>query len=343
MILVSGYYGFDNLGDEAILAALCRDLEALGISRSQVVVPSGNPEKTAAVHGVTALPRYDLRGVWRALGSARFLVSGGGSLLQDVTSRRSLPYYLILAEMAFLRRVPVVMYAQGLGPIQSGIYRRWTARAYRRAAACTVRDEDSLRFLQELGVPREKVVLAADPVFGQRAVNQSGPRQRRLLLNLRPYRAWPEQEAIWAEHVRAWQQAGWSVEFLPLGPGDDELGEALRGSCPGLKIHPQPDLGSMEVVFQGAALCISMRLHGLVFSALQDCQPLGLNYDPKVAAICGQLQVPYVEVSGLADLPERMGQVLEEVEERRRSYRQALQELRRRTEHNRRALAQVLR
>ena len=87
MILVSGYYGFDNLGDEAILAALCQDLAALGVSRREIAVPSGNPAKTAALHGVTALGRFDLPGIWRALSSARCLISGGGSLLQDVTSR----------------------------------------------------------------------------------------------------------------------------------------------------------------------------------------------------------------------------------------------------------------
>lgn len=127
MILVSGYYGFGNLGDEAILAALCQDLVSLGISRRQIVVPSGNPQQTAAEHGVSVLGRCDLKGIWRVLSSARCMVSGGGSLLQDATSKRSLPYYLSLVELALLRRVPVVMYAQGLGPISSGPYKSWTA------------------------------------------------------------------------------------------------------------------------------------------------------------------------------------------------------------------------
>ena len=127
MILVSGYYGFDNLGDEAILSSLCADLAELGVSRRELVVPSGNPEKTAAEHGVSVLGRFDVRGIWRTLSSARCLISGGGSLLQDVTSRRSIAYYLSLVEMAQARKVPVIMYAQGLGPIRSRFFKAWTA------------------------------------------------------------------------------------------------------------------------------------------------------------------------------------------------------------------------
>ncbi|MDI9439622.1 MAG: polysaccharide pyruvyl transferase CsaB [Limnochordia bacterium] len=343
MILVSGYYGFGNLGDEAILAALCQDLVSLGISRRQIVVPSGNPQQTAAEHGVSVLGRCDLKGIWRVLSSARCMVSGGGSLLQDATSKRSLPYYLSLVELALLRRVPVVMYAQGLGPISSGPYKSWTARVYKRAAACSVRDEDSLRFLEELGVPEEKIVLAADPVFARGLAANTGERTRRLLLNLRPHEGWPEQSSLWLEHLLRWEQEGWSVEFLPLGPGDQELGAFLQTRCPGLKVHAKPELSNLDRMFQGAALCISMRLHGLIFSALNDCQPVGVNYDPKVAAVCAQLRVPYVELGELGRLPELVSQVLTAMEEQRQGYQRALGELQRRTAGNRRVLAQVLR
>lgn len=343
MILASGYYGFGNLGDEAILAALCRDLESLGIHRQEIVVPSGDPERTAREHGVRTLARYDLKAIWKALGSARLLVSGGGSLLQDVTSKRSIPYYLTLVELALLRRVPVVMYAQGLGPIRSSLYCSWTARAYKRATACSVRDEASLGFLRSLGVPDEKVVLAADPVFGWGLSAADGSRTGRLVLNLRPYHSWTNQQDFWVDQISRWQRAGWAVEFLPLGPGDRDLGEFLRKRCPRLIVAPQADLAGVNGVFKGAELCISMRLHGIIFSVLNDCQPVGINYDPKVEAICTQLRVPHLDVSSLGRMPELVEQVLADGEQRRKSYRRALAGLQRRAENNRRVLAQVLR
>lgn len=343
MILVSGYYGYGNLGDEAILAALCRDLESLGVSRHEIVVPSGNPEYTKAVHGVAALGRFDLAGIWRTLASARCLVSGGGSLLQDVTSRRSLPYYLTLVELALLRRVPVVMYAQGLGPIQSKVYRSWTVRAFRLAAACSVRDGESLCFLQELGLPEEKVILTADPVFAQGPSPGEELGQNRLLLNLRPYQYWPEQKQVWLEHLARWRGQGWTVEFVPVGPGDGRLGAELKALFPELKVHPQPGLDQVTEVFQGADLCLSMRLHGVIFSALSGCQPVGISYDPKVAAICRQLAVPHVAAAAVEELAAVVDQAVQDREEWRGRFRQALGELQGRAELNRQLLAQVLR
>ncbi|HHT43007.1 MAG TPA: polysaccharide pyruvyl transferase CsaB [Firmicutes bacterium] len=343
MILVSGYYGYGNLGDEAVLAALCQDLLALGISRQEIVVPSGNPKQTTADHGVAAVGRFDLKEIWRILGSARCLISGGGSLLQDVTSKRSIPYYLTLVEMALLRKVPVVMYGQGLGPIWSKPYQAWTARAYRQAASCSVRDEASLGFLKDLGVDEDKVLLAADPVFSRAAGRSSGYRAKKLLLNLRPYSRWEAQKGQWLAYLRGWQQRGWTVEFAPLGPGDEELGRALEAGCPELRVHPKVELGHVDSVFQGAALCISMRLHGVIFSVLNDCQPVAVSYDPKVEAVSSQLKTPYIEVEGLEGLNDLITQVLLNSEEMRTEYQRSLADLRRRAEHNRKALAQVLR
>ena len=136
---------------------------------------------------------------------------------------------------------------------------------------------------------------------------------------------------------------GATVEFAPLGPGDEELGRALEAGCPELRVHPKVELGHVDSVFQGAALCISMRLHGVIFSVLNDCQPVAIGYDPKVEAVSSQLKTPYIEVEGLEGLSDLITQVLLNSEEMRTEYQRSLADLRRRAEHNRKALAQVLR
>ncbi len=342
MILVSGYYGFDNLGDEAILGVLCEDLRALGIKGEDIVVLSNRPQQTADRFQVTAVPRYDLREIWRRLGDAALFISGGGSLLQDVTSRRSIPYYLSLTELAFLRKVPVVMYGQGLGPVQSRIFRHWVGRAFRKSAACSVRDSGSLQFLLGLGVPREKVELCADPVFQQQLVIKPSQPPRKILLNIRPYSGWGSHAELWRDQVQLWQRAGFEIEFIPLGPGDEELGRSLQHSCSELKIAEQLTLESAAGVFAGAALCVSMRLHGLIFSALHDCMPIGLNYDPKVEAICRQMQIPWLELGQLAELGSVIDEVWREASQHRLKYHQALDTLREASLKNRSMLARVL-
>ena len=113
VILVSGYYGYGNLGDEAVLAALCRDLLALGISRQEIVVPSGNPKQTTADHGVHC-GAFRSQEIWRILGSA-LLPDQWGFSAAGRNEQAAITFYLTLVEMALLRKVPVVMYGQGAG------------------------------------------------------------------------------------------------------------------------------------------------------------------------------------------------------------------------------------
>lgn len=340
--MVVGYYGFANLGDEAILHALCEDLEAVGVRREEIVVLSQNPQQTELEHGVSALPRYNLQAIWRALGSARLLVSGGGSLLQDVTSKRSIPYYLGIVELARLRKVPTIMYGQGLGPVHSKFFQRWVKRAFQTSAGASVRDQDSLQFLLDLGLPQEKITLAADPVFQWESLPRGKPEQK-ILLNLRPYSLWEEQKSRWLEHLQLWQDRGYQLEFVPLGPGDLEIGSFLKSKFPHLKVHTDVRLRDLIEIFSGARLFISMRLHGLIFSVLHDCLPIGLNYDPKVVAICNQLKIPYWEIGNLPSLGKGVGEVLASEEQYQLAYQRARQALKKRALLNRQVLARVLR
>lgn len=341
MIVISGYYGFDNLGDEAILQALCADLCYLGFQPQELVVLSRQPEKTQKAYGVQALDRYDLKSIWSCFAQARCLISGGGSLLQDVTSFRSIPYYLGLVELAHLRKVPIIMYGQGIGPVQSRFFRSWVKRAFRLSASSTVRDQESYQFLRELGLELSTISMTADPVFGQELVQQE-PNSQRLLFNLRPYQGWPRDRERWLSLLNEWRKQGFMLEFIPIGPGDREIGHSLQGSFPGLKLHPTLTLSTYKEVYRGARFCLSMRLHGLIFSALEDVQPLGLNYDPKVEAISGQLQIPFWNLEEIKDLDLGLTKVLEQEERYRAQYQVALQELNALAKLNRASLAQIL-
>lgn len=343
MIVVLGYYGFANLGDEAILQTLCHDLLDLGFSHQNILVVSGNPEQTRADHGVKAIGRFDFVQLWQALGSARCLIAGGGSLLQDVTSKRSIPYYLGIVELALLRKVPVLMYGQGVGPVQSKCYGRWVRRAFTKSVAYTVRDQVSAQLLDDLGVPDRLGSLCADPVFQKtpqsNSVSIGAPR---VLLNLRPYSLWPKQQELWVGLIQYWQEQGQLVEFMPLGPGDRDLGLALQTRLPKLQVHPTLTLDRVKEVYEGATLCISMRLHGIIFAALEGVLPLGLNYDPKVEAISEQLHIPYWELEDLASLRTAVETVIAQREYYELQYTPALEELRTRAVGNRAMLAQVL-
>ncbi|MBW5445901.1 polysaccharide pyruvyl transferase CsaB [Cohnella sp. CFH 77786] len=168
-LVLSGYYGFKNSGDEAVLKSILTALEHAGKERGvrvEPVVLSGDPDWTSRQYGVEAVPRLKLGAVRAALRSSDGLISGGGSLLQDATGLGSIPYYLGIMEMARWCGKPTFVYAQGIGPVNRSIFRWPIARAFRKAAYVSVRDEESAALLRQFGVPGERVEVVPDPVMG---------------------------------------------------------------------------------------------------------------------------------------------------------------------------------
>ena len=162
-VVMSGYYGFGNAGDDAILESIHQSIRSAS-DEVAVTVLSNDPELTRKQYGLEAVPRFRALRVFRALWKGDVLLSGGGSLLQDATSTRSLVYYLSVIHCARLLHKPVMLYANGIGPVRDPANRRRVRRAVERAALVTLRDHASARELAEMGVERP-VQVTADPVF----------------------------------------------------------------------------------------------------------------------------------------------------------------------------------
>lgn len=163
-IILSGYYGFGNLGDELILLAILQMLDTLGTD-TRVIVLSACPERTMRIHGVEAVNRWNPVAVWQAIRASDVVISGGGGLLQDATSRQSPLYYLEVINLALRCRKKVMVWAQGIGPLSTPWLQRRVLQTLSRVAAISVRDERSREWLVFHGLPPDRVALAADPVW----------------------------------------------------------------------------------------------------------------------------------------------------------------------------------
>ena len=164
-LLLSGYYGFGNLGDEAILAST---VEAIGRRAPgvDISVLSANPSETSVSHGIKAFNRMSPGGVVSAIRASDLVVFGGGSLLQDATSFRSLSYYIAFIYLTKVLGKPLVVYANGIGPLRSALGKRLTRAALLTAREITLRDPESESVLRQLGVGIDaKVTVTADPAF----------------------------------------------------------------------------------------------------------------------------------------------------------------------------------
>jgi polysaccharide pyruvyl transferase CsaB len=299
-ILVSGYYGFGNAGDEAILDAL-----AAGLPQHRLTVLSGDPASTRAEHGLQAIPRQSLRHVVHAIRDADLVVSGGGSLLQDATGPRSVPYYLGVLWLARRMGRPFVVYAQGVGPVRSP----WRFRMLRLldlAEAITVRDEASAALLRRAGIRRPPLEVTADAALALPRPARDPERGTLRRLGL------PAAPPVFAFSVRRWQGDGFvaavaaaadgllrrfggSVVLVPMQfPEDVAACEVVRARMrePAAVLDRRLATQGMLDLFACFDLVVGMRLHALIFAALAGTAPVGLTYDPKVDAFLHAIGAP---------------------------------------------------
>jgi len=324
-VLIAGYYGFGNAGDEAILAGLLADLRALRPDLD-FVVASGDPAGTAKDHGVRAVHRDDLPAVAAAVRESGLVLLGGGGLFEDywdvplenVFTPRSggLPFYAGFALLARLLETPAMVYAVGAGPLRTEEGRRLTRTVFELADGATVRDAESLALLAGLGVPA--VEVAADPAFG--LVPETGEKLEALLADLglaegeRPVgvalRPWSfgADPGVWEAEVakgldRFLEESGERLLFLPFqGREDAAVHRRVHAALASRERAILLD-GRIEKRLAPAALAgllgrcgrvLAMRYHAALFALAGGVPAAALAYDPKVRSLLAS--------AGLADL-----------------------------------------
>ncbi len=323
-ILVSGYYGFDNSGDDAILKAIIKDIRSLD-SKVNIVVLSNNPEKTNDMYNVEAVNRFKAIDVINTIKSTSLLISGGGSLLQDVTSTRSLLYYLTVMTTAKLFRKPVMVYANGIGPINRSLNRRLSKFILDKVDLITLRDEDSKDYLSQMGVKNKNIIVTADPVFTLEASN------RQHINNIFAKEGIPSERSLIGISIRKWKSAknlvevisqtidyitekyGVDVVLIPMHYPDDltisleVLDKVKKGNC-----HVLRDKYSVEEimgVIHSLDLIVAMRLHSLIYAAGQEVPMVGLVYDPKVEGLLKSLDMEYMTYVDNLDFKELISNI----------------------------------
>lgn len=298
-ILMSGYYGFSNAGDEAMLTAIVTALQKQDPS-VEITVISGHPQVTTELHpGVKAIHRFNPFGILAAMLRADLLLSGGGSLLQNVTSRFSLFYYLSLIGLAGLLGKRVMLFAQGIGPIHGGFCRWLTRKVCSLADLITVRDDGSLEDLSAMGMDSSNILVTSDAVFnlppgrpeaGRQQLEQLGLDVRRPIIAF-ALRHWRGEQRFIREFAKAaddlQRQFHAQILFLPLQfPADAELSDrvlqAMSHKSDVFILRQRCATQTYQDIISNVQLLIGMRLHALVFAAINDVPFMAVSYDPKV-------------------------------------------------------------
>jgi len=299
--LLSGYYGFGNLGDEALLEVIVSQLKTRH-PLAEIEVLSAAPEQTAHELRVDASPRMDMRAVRRAIDRADVVVSGGGGLLQNATSLRSLIYYAGILRASARAQRKAMIFAQSVGPLDfwgKALVKEWC----KGVSAATVRDARSAQLLSVL-LPDVQVEQTADPVFLYDAPEEDvdlssegiGPQSDPLVIfSVRKAAGLKDRLDVLAQAAdRFAQEHGARVAFLPLGGAPDaEVSTLVIRKCKTAPmLLPECSLVRAANIIRRARVVVGMRLHALILAARYAVPFLAVPYDPKVTALCEDLAYP---------------------------------------------------
>ncbi|HBG49220.1 MAG TPA: polysaccharide pyruvyl transferase CsaB [Cyanobacteria bacterium UBA9971] len=306
-ILISGYYGFDNFGDDAILHAMVYELKK-HLTNPRITVISNNPAKIKRIYDVDSIHRFNSKEIIKKMKSCNVFISGGGSLLQDVTSCRSFIYYLSLIFLAKYFGKKTIIFAQGIGPISTIIARFLTKLVLSKVDLITVRDKESQTFLKKLGV---NSILATDPAWSLEISTEE-----KLLkvdkinigVQLREWKTLTNKNINVIANILSekFNDEKNCINLISLQDTHDlEIMQRLKNILLKKDLHSEVRIYSGLSIDQSINILgnldylIGMRFHACLISANFNVPTLALSYDPKVTSLALESKMPFINMNAL--------------------------------------------
>jgi polysaccharide pyruvyl transferase CsaB len=324
-VLIAGYFGFRNTGDEAILSATISGLREIHPDLEFCVV-SGNPEATSLNFGVRSVFWQDISSIIRYAKESDLIILGGGGLFQDywgvkpdtllTREHDGISFYGGFPFLAHLLNKPMMILGVGIGPLATPEGKELTRIVLQQADAITVRDAGSKEFALDLGFGNEAITLTADPAFtlcyqkgnAKKILNQAGVTKNKPLIGV-CIRNWeigvdPKQ---WQKSLATgldlfYEACTCEFVFIPFHTlkehqisDDVTVARAVRARMRQKNAahligrdHPVEDIAG---VVAACDLIVGARLHSIIFAASAGVPVVSLSYDPKVTQMMSQLRI----------------------------------------------------
>ena len=329
-LVISGWHGHDNAGDDATLIQFLaemgrgtdgaeRDITVLSELPDRVEEVFGTERvhstfhfETVGLHGLTHLLKGRWFGHLALLKRSRLFALGGGSLLRDNTTWHNLFRVLDEIWIAKMFGCRVALYAVGVGPFKTRLGRFLIGLSAKRCDLITVREENSKRALTELGVEADRIHVVADPAFclEPRPVEDSALLERvrsRRTVGFFPSLGFIEDgddlshvpslaAALDTLHER--HDLGFvsiPMRVLPDDIDDVHVTELVRAEMrhpEALYVHRTP-LSAAEIKWLTGEFefNLTVRLHALIFSLSLETPCVAVNYEPKVENVLGSFEL----------------------------------------------------
>lgn len=301
-IIISGYYGFENAGDDSIAASIIE-----GIRRdapdTKITILCKDPKRNAKKYGVRAIDRFNIPQISREMKHAKLLISGGGNLLQNTTSSRSLFYYTSIIKMAKKKNLKIFIYANGVGPVFGKKHEQEVVKTLSLADKITFREPQSIEYVDSIGFDKSKITLSADPALTLKSapaeridyIMRNVDGNKFFAVSLRNFSSLHSEEvegmdedtfaSLFAKEVdRICDKTGAKPLYLIMQSSRDRLLSEKVNSLTKTKGEILCGLTASEIlgIISRTSLVIAMRLHLLIYGAAAEKPLLGVSYDKKV-------------------------------------------------------------
>ncbi len=287
-ILLSGYFGFGNCGDEIILYTEKKFFENLGYE----VFPIYRASKGS--NGASG----NLFNTIAAIRQSDIIVSGGGGLLQDKTSLKSLFYYLFILFTGRVFGKKTVCFAQGIGPLNTALGRFVTRKVVSGADLITVRDKYSKNVLKSCGIKKPINVCADVAFLFDEEEGISLPYEKFVIFSPGYSRSMPSIDTLSNIANIMKKESGFPVVIAPLYPKRDGEVALKISKKTGFPLIMFETIGQCLYAFEKSEFVVGMRYHSVVLSALAKKAFVSMSYDPKVSAISEEFGIEYVKDYG---------------------------------------------
>ena len=289
-IVIGGYYGFSSIGDDTVLCALVSGIrKRVPDCKISVICKRKGSLGPVVGESIKEISRKNPFSIFFALLFADLYISGGGSLFQDTTSKRSLVYYCALIRLAHILQAKVCIFANGMGPLKN---ERLCKNALRRADRISLRDPDSYEWAKRLCPEKKEIILSADYVFAfSKGRDRSTFPPCLCTLKGKPFFAVSLREckgkrtlvhAHLLSMISYYQRQGFTPVFVSMQEEFDletckEYAERTGGAVADITCADE-----LFLILEKAAFAVGMRLHFLFVSKLCAVPTVALSYDLKV-------------------------------------------------------------
>lgn len=285
-IFVIGYYGSHNLGDEFLLY---ETLKVLGkrFDKSDITALSYSAKDTMRIHGVKSVSRNSVFKIMKTIRQSDVVIGGGGSMLQNVTSNKSLFYYLWLLNYATLKKKSVALIGNGIGPIRGKLQSKLSKNILKKLDYIHLRDDKSYEWL------KDEVKIKMDPGVDlalKAEIECKDKWGKKLYINLREWKNSNLLVNLFLEFKTYLEKEGYEVEYIAMQKGNDDIIMSTLG-----KVSTFESPEKLLKVLKTGDIVIGMRLHFLILASNYGIPFIGLSYDPKVAYYCELFNQPYFD------------------------------------------------